>query len=145
MIQVILLLSSMLIFQAGNEMETEKIAGTNHLQVTVVDEQSENPIFKDIVASGKKGVYLVTGQVNLEKDEFFYTVEDGHNEYISETPVKVSSNGPTGNSFELAVTIPAEKLPQNGTLILNLYEKSKSGQILNNFPVVLETFNNKQS
>lgn len=143
MIQAILLLSYMLAFQAGTE--TERIVDTNHLQATIVDEQSENLVFRDIAVSGKRGVYTVTGQANVTKGEFFYTVEDGHNEFISETLVKVSTNYPNWISFELDISIPVEKMPENGTLILNLYEKSESGQILESLPVVLETFKNKQS
>lgn len=143
MIQVILLLSYILAFQLGNEIET--IADGSHLQATIVNEQSESPVFKDIVVSGEMGGYTVIGQANVKKGTFFYIVEDGHNQYISETAVKVKSKAPTWNPFELVIAIPAEKLPENGTLILNLYEKGESGQILDNFPVVLETFKNKQS
>ena len=143
MIQTILLLSYILAFQAGNE--TERIVSTDQLQATLVEEQSENVVFKDIAVSGKRGIYTVIGQTNVKKGEFFYTVEDGHNESISETLVKVRTNYPAWTSFKLDIDIPAEKLPKNGTLILNLYEKSESGQILDNFPVVLETFKEKQS
>lgn len=129
----------MLAFQAGNE--TERIVETNHLQATLVDKRSESTAFKDIAVSGKRGIYTVTGQTNIKKGEFFYTVEDGHNEFVSETLVKVRTNYPAWISFKLDINIPAEKMPENGTLILNLYEKSESGQILESFPVVLETFN----
>lgn len=142
-IQVILLLSYMLAFQAGNE--TERIVDTNDLQAILVEEQSENVAFKDLAVSGKSGIYTVTGQTNVKKGEFFYTVEDGHNEYIPETLVKVSAGELTWTSFNLAISIPAEKLAKKGTLILNVYEKSESGQILDSLPVVLETFKDKQS
>lgn len=143
MIQVILLLSYMLAFQAGDEME--RIVDTNDLQAALVEEQSEKVAFKDLAVSGKSGIYTVKGQTNVKKGEFFYTVEDGHNEYMAETQVKVSAGDSAWTSFELAIHIPTEKLPGNGTLILNLYEKSESGQILDSLPLVLETFKDKQS
>ena len=80
--------------------------------------------------SGNKGTYTVTGQVKVRKGEFFYTVEDGHNEFIAETKVKSSSISQNGFSFKLNLSIPIEKLPENGVLIMNLYEKSESGEIV---------------
>lgn len=101
----------------------------------------ENPVFKGIQAEGERGSYKISGEARPIGGKFFYTVEDGHNQLIAETEVVPQSKYPKWHPFSLDVTIPENKLPKNGSLILNLYERSKEGEIIHTYPVLLERFN----
>lgn len=100
-----------------------------------------NPVFQNVKVSGKNGIYTVTGEARPTAGDFYYTVEDGHNQYVEETKVKHTSKFPNWNDFKLEINIDKDKLPTNATLILNLYEKSsEDGSIIHTFPVVLQQF-----
>jgi len=97
----------------------------------------ENSIFKKIEVSGESGSYRVEGIVKPKNGTFYYTVEDGHHQQIQETKEEVSGEG--WSSFVLELKIPDDQLPQNGTLILNLYER-KNETVVQDYSVVLEKF-----
>jgi hypothetical protein len=100
----------------------------------------ENPVFKQVKASGKQGRYVVEGKVRPDVSHFFYTVEDGHHEQIRETRVE-AKEGTDWNRFVIELTIPAGKLPESGTVVLHLYERSETGgSISHSYPVILERF-----
>jgi hypothetical protein len=100
--------------------------------------EEANTVFKNMQVEGKNGDYTVKGEASTKEGKFYYTVEDGHNQYVEETPVTLEKKFPEQSPFEIKISIPKDDLPQNATLILNLYERSKEGNIINNFPVVLE-------
>ncbi|GAM15682.1 BsuPI-related putative proteinase inhibitor [Mesobacillus selenatarsenatis] len=102
----------------------------------------ENPVFKGIVSEGSKGNYKIMGEARPINGKFFYTAEDGHNQLIPETEVVPGAKYPQWKPFSLEISIPESKLPQNGSVILNLYERSKDGEIIHTYPVLLERFNN---
>ena len=104
----------------------------------------ENPVFKGVHAEGSNGNYKITGEARPINGMFYYTVEDGHNELVSQTELAAGSNYPQWKPFIISVSIPAEKLPQNASVILNLYERSKDGTIIHTYPVLLERFNNNK-
>ncbi|WP_409274375.1 BsuPI-related putative proteinase inhibitor [Neobacillus sp. SCS-31] len=107
---------------------------------TRAEEPDEQTIFRDVRAQGANGSYKVTGKARPYSGEFFYTVEDGHSQHIPETRISSGASFPKWAEFEIPITVPAGKLPKNGALILNLYEKkggSISGQPL---AVILEQF-----
>ena len=81
------------------------------------------------------------GEARPIKGKFYYTVEDGHNQLISETEVVPDAKYPQWTPFSLKISISENKLPQNGSVILNLYERSKDGEIIHTYPVLLERFN----
>lgn len=99
-------------------------------------EKEESSAFRNVKVEGEKGVYEVKGDAKTKSGTFFYTVEDGHNQYVDETRV---SSGTEWQPFIIRIQIPKEKLPDNATLILYLYEKDETGGIANSLPVVLET------
>jgi hypothetical protein len=101
----------------------------------------ENPVFKSVVSEGNKGIYKIMGESRPINGKFYYTVEDGHNQLIAETEMVPDAKYPQWEPFTLEVSIPESKLPQNGSLILNLYERSKDGEIIHTYPVLLERFN----
>ncbi|MCM3573195.1 BsuPI-related putative proteinase inhibitor [Mesobacillus subterraneus] len=101
----------------------------------------ENPVFKSVVSEGGKGIYKIIGEARPLNRKFYYTVEDGHNQLIAETVLVPGAKYPQWKPFTLDVSIPESKLPQNGSLILNLYERSKDGEIIHTYPVLLERFN----
>jgi hypothetical protein len=98
---------------------------------------AENPVFKKIEVSGESGSYRVEGRVKLKNGSFYYTVEDGHHQQIQETKEEVSGDG--WSSFVLELKIPDDQLPQNGTLILNLYERENE-TVVQDYSVILERF-----
>jgi hypothetical protein len=104
----------------------------------------ENPVFRGIKAEGRKGNYKVIGETRPMNGKFYYSVEDGHNELVKQTELVSGSIYPQWKPFEVNVSIPADKLPMNGSLILNLYERSKDGTIIHTYPVLLERFNNQK-
>ena len=103
-----------------------------------------NPVFKGGRAEGSKGNYKIIGEARPINGKFYYSVEDGHNELISQTEITLESKYPEWKPFSIKLSIPANKLPQNGSVILNLYERSReSGEIMHTYPVLLERFNAK--
>jgi hypothetical protein len=100
-----------------------------------------NPVFKGVTAEGSNGKYKVKGEARPDNGKFYYSVEDGHNELIGETEVVINYNDP---QFLIDISISEDKLPQNGSVILNLFQRSKDGGIIHPYPVLLERFNNQQ-
>ncbi|SFA79069.1 MULTISPECIES: BsuPI-related putative proteinase inhibitor [unclassified Bacillus (in: firmicutes)] len=97
--------------------------------------------FRGIVVSGSGGKYTVQGEISPSLTEFFYLVEDGHHQWISERKVDLGKPSGKWRKFKLNITVPSNVLPENGTLILFLYEKKlHSGEAVNHLPVKLESF-----
>lgn len=95
----------------------------------------ENPAFRHVKVSGTNGSYVVSGEVNAAT--FYYSVENGHKEYIQEQLVQGKGVG-KWVPFTLNIQVPAEAVPKNGALLLNLYQKNTNDEILNLYPVLLE-------
>jgi hypothetical protein len=100
---------------------------------------TENPVIRNVKVEGDKGNYLITGETKGLVG-VYYHVEDGHLEYISEKPIRTKGSQ-DWEDFKIEVHIPPDKLPENGSLIFNVYERSDEGQISNTYPVILEKFN----
>jgi hypothetical protein len=104
------------------------------------EKEEKSDVFRGIEVKGQNGVYVVTGEAR-PKESFYYVVEDGHNELVNETEVKSSTKYPNWSNFELKINIPRGSLPENGTVSIYFYEKdSKTGEMVNVLPVILETF-----
>lgn len=101
---------------------------------------TKKDVFKEIKVTGQQGKYEVKGFARTQIGELFYTVEDGHNEYISEQRVELDKSGSEWKEFKIDIKLNQNVLPKNATLILNLYLKSKNGDLLNTYAVVLERF-----
>jgi hypothetical protein len=100
---------------------------------------AENPVIRNVKVEGDKGNYLITGETK-GSDGIYYNVEDGHIEYITEKPIRTTGSE-EWEHFKIEVHIPREKLPDNSSLIFNVYERSGEEQIRNTYSVILEQFN----
>ncbi|MGG3563483.1 BsuPI-related putative proteinase inhibitor [Neobacillus rhizosphaerae] len=105
----------------------------------------ENHVFRQVKVSGTKGNYVVTGEANVNNRQLYYSVEDGHTEFIPETKLLVSSDKGEWRPFKLEVHLPNEKLPANGSLLLNLYDRSRDGKITHTYPAILEQLHHEKS
>ncbi|WP_313800618.1 Gmad2 immunoglobulin-like domain-containing protein [Cytobacillus sp.] len=98
----------------------------------------KNELFRHVKASEKNGVYEVKGEIRSNKKEFYYIVEDGHNELITEKRQKVNTTSSKWSKFSFEVVLPKESMPKNGTVILYLFEKDSQGKQLHISPIVLD-------
>jgi hypothetical protein len=97
--------------------------------------EAENPIFQNIKVSGGKGEYHISGEARPMSGEFFYMIEDGHNELETIKRVKTDFSYPAWSDFQLNVKV---KAPLKGTLTLCLFEKGANEKIIHFLPIVLE-------
>lgn len=101
---------------------------------------AENNAFRGITVSGTNGEYVVTGEARPAEGMFYYSVEDGHMQYIKERQVILKGKCGGWELITVDIRVSNDVLPHNGTLMLNLYERSKDGRITNSYPVILERF-----
>ncbi|OIK05450.1 hypothetical protein BIV60_27725 [Bacillus sp. MUM 116] len=100
----------------------------------------ENPVFRHVKVEGNSGNYQISGETNPTKGRFFYTVEDGHKEFIQEHQIEIDGKQEEWKPFMIHIQISETKLPDNGSLILFLYDRNKKDEIIHSFPVILEKF-----
>lgn len=100
----------------------------------------ENAVFRNIKVSGTKGNYRVSGEVKSPSRVVYYSVEDGHREFLREQKLDVAGKGDQWRPFKVDIQIPAEKLPNHGGVFLNFYEKNAEGGRSNPYPALLERF-----
>jgi hypothetical protein len=105
-----------------------------------LDVPEENTAFRKVEISGENGVYEVKGEARMKSGEFYYTAEDGHNVLAGEASYLFDSKYPEWSPFSFKINIQEKSLPENGTVLLSLYEKDKEGRIIHSYPAVLETF-----
>jgi hypothetical protein len=121
----------------GKEIPPQSIKAEG--KVTVPE---ENVAFRNVKIEGSNGEYKVTGEERVFEASFFYAVEDGHDYVIKETVFTTNAGAPEWSSFEINLSIPSDKIPKNGTLLLQLFERSaKDGEIVNLYTTPLESFN----
>ncbi|MDQ6596516.1 hypothetical protein E2K98_26405 [Bacillus salipaludis] len=100
----------------------------------------ENPVFRHVKVAGNRGKYKIMGETKPSKGNFYYTVEDGHREFVKETQINIGQKTEVWKPFTIQVQISETKLPEHGSFILFLYERDHENKIMNSFPVVLEKF-----
>lgn len=130
--------------QLGLHAETTVSVPPQEQEGTREEEPGEQTIFMDVRTVGKGGNYKVTGKARPHSGEFFYTVEDGHSQLIPETRLSSGASFPEWSEFEIPVTVAPAKLPKNGALILNLYEKKDGSIVGQPLAVILEQFKGKE-
>ncbi|WP_059172990.1 BsuPI-related putative proteinase inhibitor [Bacillus sp. FJAT-27445] len=124
--------------------ETTVTVPAGGLEGDRASEPGEQTIFTEVKTEGTNGSYKVTGKARPRSGEFFYTVEDGHSQLVPETKVPSGKAYPEWGQFEVKINIPPGKLPKNGVLILNLYEKKGSSISGEPMAVILEQFRGKE-
>jgi hypothetical protein len=102
--------------------------------------QDNSSIFRSVKVVGNDGKYLVTGKAKPTMGKFYYSVEDGHIEYIKDTQVEMKEKNSIWEPFQIQIRIPKEKLPDNSSLLVFLYERNNEGQIIHSYPIVLQKF-----
>lgn len=114
------------------------VTGFFSFETAMTELFEKNAAFQNIFVTGENGKYVITGETRSANGEFFFTVEDGHNEWITGKKKTVSEVYPTWSKFKIEVSVPIEKLPKkNGSVILYLFERSSDGKMLNTLPVEL--------
>ena len=104
--------------------------------------EKEDYVFRNVMVTGEDGKYVVTGEARTKGGEFFYIVEDGHNELVKEKRKRIGSKYPKWSRFTIHITIPKKDIPQNGTVTLYLFEKTGNGEMIHTYPVILEQSTN---
>jgi hypothetical protein len=100
----------------------------------------ENDAFRQLRVVGGDGNYRVTGEARVFEGTFGYAVTDGHR-YLTQGRVQVEGGAAHWSPFTLEISIPRDRLPSGGTLILELYEESpKDGSRLHQKVIVLDVF-----
>ncbi|USK40247.1 hypothetical protein LIS77_07050 [Cytobacillus firmus] len=97
----------------------------------------QNPSFSQAKVTGRNGEYIILFKARPKSGKLWYSVEDGHNELQSEKTIWASSND--WKSYRIKISLPSEDIPENGTVVLHLYEKDEDGDIMNSYPVMLES------
>jgi hypothetical protein len=100
----------------------------------------ENTAFQNINVTGENGNYIISGEARVFEAIFNYRVSNGHS-YLIEDYIQVHEGAPSWSKFELEVLLNEEQLPENGTVILELFEQSaKDGSDTNQLFIPLESF-----
>jgi GH35 family endo-1,4-beta-xylanase len=96
--------------------------------------KESDQVYRKIYKLGYMGNYVITGEA---KGSFYYSVEDGHVQYIQEKRVNLKGKSSLWHPFKIMINIPRTALPENGSVIVTFYKKGeKSGT----YPIVLEQF-----
>ena len=103
----------------------------------IAGDSIKSDVFRKVEASGKNGVYEIKGEIRSNKKEFYYIVEDGHNELIPEKKQTVNTSHSQWSKFSFKLTLQKDDIPENGTIILYLFEKNTKNQKSNTYPIVL--------
>jgi hypothetical protein len=123
------------------EMFTDTKSFTSeNVQETKPDQPSEKPseakLPQNIKVEGKDGNYKISGEAAQGFTKVYYSVEDGHNQYVEETELDVSK------PWSVQIQIPKEELPSFGVITVVLYVKNSSGETTQTQAIQLQNFNN---
>ena len=127
------------IFINVSEVNQKKVSKEAFTVTKQMEIEKPNVAFRNVSVEGSEGHYIVTGEARVFEGVFFYSIEEGHTYLIEGKQVQVKSGAPTWSPFEINISIPENKLPQNATLTLELYEKSaKTGLPTNMYYLKLD-------
>jgi GH35 family endo-1,4-beta-xylanase len=96
--------------------------------------KESDQVYRKIYKLGYMGNYVITGEA---KGSFYYSVEDGHVQYIQEKRVNLKGKPSLWHPFKIMINIPRTALPENGSVIITFYKK---GEKTGTYPIVLEQF-----
>jgi GH35 family endo-1,4-beta-xylanase len=100
----------------------------------LMDSKAAEQDYRKIYKLGYMGNYVITGEA---KGSFYYSVEDGHVQYIQEKKVSLKGKQSLWHPFKIMINIPKTALPENGSVIVTFYKK---GENTGTYPIVLEQF-----
>ncbi|RCW69717.1 BsuPI-related putative proteinase inhibitor [Saliterribacillus persicus] len=121
-----------------NKQVVEDTPFTQSFELELQNENTEEVAegdFQNVEVDGKDGQYMVTGQFTSDVEKAAYTVEDGHNQLITET--EIERTNPSENHFRFEIKIEPELLSSNSTVMLVLYTLN-DGQRGEEKPIILE-------
>ncbi len=148
-IQIMCIILYMMFLTSGYGYHAEASKGEEKHQFffTTIKAKEDHLVIKDIKVDKTSGGYMVTGRVNAGNDPLYYTLDNGHDMLVSETVLSIDSlSRIKWSHFKLKFDIPTNKVPKDGRLILNLYEKDEAGNVFSDDQVVIQVFpNNKTS
>jgi hypothetical protein len=98
----------------------------------LMDSKAAEQDYRNIYKLGYMGNYVITGEA---RGSFYYSVEDGHVQFIREKKVDLKGNAEKWHPFKIMINIPRTALPENGSVIVTLYKHGGD-----TYPVVLEQF-----
>jgi hypothetical protein len=98
----------------------------------------ENPIIKNVRVNKAEGRMVVSGQARPTTGALYYVVEDGHQEWVAETIIKVDSKHPTWSDFSFNLNLPEDKNVDPLRFILYIYGKDSKGNIIHAYPKLLD-------
>jgi hypothetical protein len=116
----------------GITMRVIVILFTLLMAAPLMDGKAAEQDYRNIYKLGYMGNYVITGEA---KGSFYYSVEDGHVQYIREKKVNLKGDAAKWHPFKITVNIPRTALPDNGSVIVTL---SKHGA--DSYQIVLEQF-----
>lgn len=92
------------------------------------DSPVTNEAFKDVQINKPHVIYYVYGEAKTPGGFYKYAVQEGH-DYLVEGIGAASATSSDWGIFTEKITIPLEKMPINGALIMELYkQKSSTGE-----------------
>lgn len=91
------------------------------------DPDNQHESFRSVEVEGENGEYTVTGEVDTSAGVTYYEVEDGHNYFVEQTEIPVEGDG--WQEFEINVSIAEDLLPQNGAVVMLLFNEDRSEQM----------------
>jgi hypothetical protein len=98
----------------------------------------ENPIIKNVKVNKAEGSIVVSGKARPTTGTLFYVVEDGHQEWVSETKIKLDSKHSSWGDFSFELNLPDDKNVDPLPFILYIYEKDNKGNIIHAYPKLLD-------
>jgi hypothetical protein len=97
----------------------------------------ENPIIRNVKVNIEEGSMLVSGKARPTTGELYYVVEDGHQEWVTETKIKLDSVHPDWGDFSFKLNLPEDNNIDSLPFILYIYEKDVKGNIIHPYPKLL--------
>ncbi|GGF15625.1 hypothetical protein GCM10010954_12850 [Halobacillus andaensis] len=127
--------------ESGQEADAEEEAeGEEQVREEIEAAANGEEIFRELTLTGENGQYNISGEAKVDGGEFFYSVDDGHNVYIEEETAQVDDPNAEWSPFELDITVNEEDLPENGALIMTMFDRDGEGQPINMNFVPLDNF-----
>ncbi|UOQ92810.1 BsuPI-related putative proteinase inhibitor [Halobacillus shinanisalinarum] len=123
-----------------NSPESEQEANAEASPHTAQNIAVGNEAFRNFTLKGEKGNYSVSGEASVNEGTFYYSVDNGHNILIDKEKVQVDKAAPEWSSFDIQIDITEEKLPDQGALVMTIYQLDENDQPVNMNYVPLENF-----